>query len=393
MLKFLYHNVTKANITPHILEEVHSNSKLLTENIKAKDGRYKIFDCDNSLKQQLQLQNIVKYIQDNFAHIIVVGMGGAILNSHQLVNMVGTNKDMHFVDNTDPHYLQKILHQITPQKTAIISISNSGETIETVSVTKTLIKYFEDTEIKQIGENFFAITNPNSGKLQQIMKKIGAHIIHHQADISGRFSGLTNVSTLVASIAGIDIEEYLQGAKDAINSFLQSPHEVSEHVALLLSMPHKMIVNLGYLQKLDKFLEWYCQIIAESTGKDGKGFTPLRGLGPNDQHSMLQLYLSGPDDKFYNLLQIKNTPPNLLDNLHYLHNINNANFSATSQALIEQKRPIREIICDEMNARSAGYLIAHMMIEAILLCMAMNINPFNQPGVELIKKNLRDIVD
>jgi glucose-6-phosphate isomerase len=161
------------------------------------------------------------------------------------------------------------------------------------------------------------------------------------------------------------------------------------------------MVNIGYLQQFSSYLEWYSQIIAESLGKNGTGITPLRGLGPNDQHSMLQLYLDGPQDKIYTLFYV----PNLKDTTKicsfeefgyiaekYLSDINTANFLATESALSNNNLPTRTILLPDLSSRSIGSLVAHSMLETIMLSHMMNINPFDQPGVELIKTKSKQLI-
>ena len=147
--------------------------------------------------------------------------------------------------------------------------------------------------------------------------------------------------------------------------------------------------------------QWYSQIIAESLGKDNKGITPIKGLGPNDQHSMLQLYLDGPKDKVFSLFYTRNDNTAYkscnLKELNYiagknLQNINRANFEATLHALIKTGAPTRSIILHELSVKNVGSLVMHSMLETIILGHIMQLNPFNQPGVEFIKKESMRII-
>jgi glucose-6-phosphate isomerase len=152
---------------------------------------------------------------------------------------------------------------------------------------------------------------------------------------------------------------------------------------------------------MSPLLTWYSQIIAESLGKDGKGITPVWGIGPNEQHSLLQLYLDGPKDKVYTLINIENqdtryklhsnVEPNFLEN-KTLAEINGAEFRATVAALKHKKSPVREIIIDKYDEFNLGAIMLHFAIEVITIGHMMNINPFDQPGVELIKIEARNIL-
>ncbi len=164
------------------------------------------------------------------------------------------------------------------------------------------------------------------------------------------------------------------------------------------------LVNIGYLQRFLPFLEWYSQIIAESLGKDGKGYTPLKGLGPNDQHSMLQLYLEGPQDKYFSFFYIEKFNEKVgeyktsnLNKLGYLAHkelpdINKANFTATINALSVKKLPIRSVILKELSAESFGAIVCHLMLEIITIGHLIKVNPFNQPGVEMIKIRSKELI-
>jgi glucose-6-phosphate isomerase len=268
-----------------------------------------------------------------------------------------------------------------------------------------MISAFKNQHIKDLGSRFFFITKPHSGIMANVARKISAPIISHMENISGRFSGLTNVSTLVAFIAGVDIDEYIDGAEKVLESFLQDRNNNDSSplisAASIYSTKKPIIVNIGYLQQFAPFLEWYSQIISESLGKNGLGITPVRGLGPNDQHSMLQLFLDGPCDKIYSLFYVQNLDHELktdsIAELEYiadkkLSDINSANFEATQYALEVKKHPLRIVKLKDLSSKTVGALVAHSMLEVITLGYMMNINPFNQPGVELIKSSSKNII-
>ena len=410
------HPLPNFGITYSNLNENHQcfkQARLVTEqmieSIKEKQDFYKIFDIENAKQQAKSCSHHATYIRDNFADLIIVGMGGAILNPATTISLVAEKNlstKIHFLHSTDPLYLQKTLSSISLKSCAVLVISNSGETLETNALLGTLIAEFQKNKINDLGKHFYFITNPVEGTLYKVAKRIGATILPHADKISGRYSGLTNVTTFASQIAGIDVEQYLEGAKNTIDDFLNN-QEQSQSVlaaAAIFNTSKPMMINIGYLQQFDIFLEWYSQIIAESLGKAGKGITPVRGLGPNDQHSMLQLYLGGPKDKLYSLFYVKELPQGLLqykteqlDELDYISNknlqdIHSANFSATKHALISHNLPNRIIMLKDLSAKSVGALVAHSMLEIIVLSNLMQINPFNQPGVELIKTESKRIV-
>jgi glucose-6-phosphate isomerase len=370
----------------------------ILDSIEKKESAYQIFSIDHARAQNKEAANISQEIKDNFSDFVVIGMGGSVLNPRTLVSLARkkSSTKIHFLDNTDPIFLKALLSGLDLQNTAVLVISNSGNTLETVSLAAILIAEFEKIGIKNLGKHFYFITNPNAGILKDVALNIGAKLIAHTDNISGRYSGMTNVGSLVANVAGIDFEEYLSGAEAQLQEFT-SKKEVSQaalSAGMVFNEQKSISVNLGYLQNFAVFLEWYSQIIAESLGKNGKGITPIRGLGPNDQHSMLQLYLDGPRDKLYSLFYAKKMQSDLItdrsDSFDYMANknladINKANFDATLKALAGRGQPTRSIIIDDLSASSIGALVMHSMLEVINLGHMMKINPFNQPGVEKIK--------
>lgn len=383
-----------------------SAAELIIDSIKSESPYYNIFSIGLSRSMANSCHDYANEIKSSFSDLIVIGMGGAVLNPQFLVNLCHYNQsniNMHFLHNTDPFYLQSLLKKVSLKNCAVLAISNSGNTLETNSLVGVMISEYNKAGIEDLGKNFYFITNLKSGILHGIAKKINAKLIAHQEQISGRYSGLSNVTSLIAQIAGIDIKDFFDGAASVIDHFIKegakSPparSAVAIHGAGL-----ELMVNIGYLQSFSVYLEWYSQIIAESLGKSGGGITPIRGLGPNDQHSMMQLYLDGKKDKLYSLFYVDNLPKDFrtseINELDYMANkvlsdINTANFEATKLALIKSGLPVRTIILEDLSAKSIGQLTAHSMLEIITLCNMFKINPFDQPGVELIKKESKILV-
>ena len=388
-------------------EEMASNAAgLIINSMKNNSKYYNIFSINSSRAMASSCQNYANEINTNFSDLIVIGMGGAVLNPQSLVSLCHynpSNINIHFLHNTDPFYLQNLLKKISLKTCAVLAISNSGDTLETNSLVGVMISEYKKAGIEDLGKNFYFITNLKSGILHGVAKKINARLIEHQEHISGRYSGLSNVTSFIAQIAGIDINAFLDGAESVIDNFIKEGaySDPAHSATTIYGTGLELMVNIGYLQNFSVYLEWYSQIIAESIGKNGGGITPIRGLGPNDQHSMMQLYLDGKKDKLYSLFYVDKLPEDLrtsdMNELGYISNknlsdINTANFEATKLALIKNGLPVRSIILKDLSAKSIGQLIAHSMLEIITLCNMFKINPFDQPGVELIKKNSRILV-
>jgi len=405
-LEIEYSNFSNNN---SIQNEAAIAAEHIINSIETKQPYYKIFDTEHAREQAKLCAPHAKAINDNYSDLIVIAMGGAMLNPATIIALCCDTKSstkIHFLYNTDPLCFQKLIAKLTLKNCAILAISNSGETLETIALVGAMIAEFEKANIADLGKRFYFITNPLKGKLYQIAQKINATILPHTDKISGRYSGLTNVTSFVAQVALVDIEQYLTGANVVINDFLQQKENSQSALsaANIFGFKELMMVNIGYLQQFDVYLEWYSQIIAESLGKEEQGITPIRGLGPNDQHSMLQLYLDGPRDKLYSLFYIKELSQELpeyntclLKELDYiagksLTHIHTANFKATKYALINRNSPVRSVILKDLSAHTIGALVTHSMLEIIMLGQMMQINPFNQPGVELIKTKSKQIV-
>ncbi len=399
-----------------IAEINQNNSKLLNEtanfinsNIVSKTPFYKIFQKQDAEKAIKSLVSIADNIKNNFSDLIIISMGGANLNPQMLVDFVGNEAqkiNIHFLHNTDPIFFANLVKKIDLKNSAFLAISNSGKTLETISLVSCMIAEYKKHNIKNIAGRSFFITNPREGVIKDIASNIGGHLLPHQSEISGRYSGLSSVSLLVGLIADIDVASYINGANEVIDDFQNNLH----HSKPILSASaiyfgnKQILVNIGYLQKFTNFLEWYSQIIAESLGKNNMGYTPIKGIGPNDQHSTMQLYLDGPKDKLFTMFYIQDFDNNInnyktdeLKAAKYLSHksllaINQANFDATLKALDSKSLAIRKIILQNIAAKTFGAITAHSMLEIVFIGHLMKINPFNQPGVQLIKDNITSLM-
>jgi glucose-6-phosphate isomerase len=412
MYNIEYHNIDLKNNTESIDLAAKASTEISKKAI-ALAPLYKILASLDIEGQLSKIRKISETIRDNFSDLVIISMGGATLNPGSVLSLVAGNTSrqnapkIHFLHNTDPYFFSELLARIELKNTVFLTISNSGTTLETLSLLGCILQECENNKVATDNNNFYFITDKSGGTLKEIAKQINGIIIPHEQDISGRYSGLTNVSTLAMMTAGLDAFEYLSGANQVIEDFHQNL-EKSKPVEAALSIYNtnrQILVNIGYLQRFDTYLEWYSQIIAESLGKKNAGYTPLKGLGPNDQHSLLQLYLEGPRDKLFTTFYVKELGSKYrnfetcgMSSLGYiagkkLHDINKANLDATATALIKQGLPVRKLVLDNLSERSVGALVAHSMIEIITLGHMMGINPFNQPGVELIKQESRILMD
>lgn len=405
-----------------LLDNYGSIIENLKRKIRQNNPYYKVLSTQDSANVLEPLIDISEEILANFKDVVIISIGGSYLNPRSFIDFMdlgtGNSRDreedkkinIHFLSRTEPDSILNKLKGLDLSKTAILTISKSGNTLEIVSILGVVMNMFKNSGLEEyLFKNFYFISNHNSA-IGRVAKKLKSKFIEHDQDISGRYSGASSVSILPALLNGIDVEEYLLGINEELKNFDSSNlHDAVLYALILDNTSRNVIVNIGYAERLKMFLDWNAQIMAESLGKKGTGFTPVTSICPEDQHSMFQLYIEGPDDKFYNYyyfasdlnyldhsdknyenLQIYEDPEILGKlsgmNISKIHKINQ---EASFETLKSINRPLRRIIIDEPDARNFGSLVAFSMIETIALGEIRGINPFNQEGVELIKIKTR----
>lgn len=395
--------------------QAQANSHTLREKISELKGKtsketpyYKVLypsDIDEHLGQY---NTIAKEIRENFSDLVVISMGGAALNPQSALKLISqkSTTNIHFLDNTDPVFFKNLIESLDLKQTAFLTISNSGETLETLTLLGIVLNEFKRYRINN-DKNFYFITNINNSTLFKLATSINAKIYPHTSEISGRFAGFTNITALIGLVAELDMGEFIEGGNEVLRNFWTDKENSTAARAAntIMSLAKPILVNLGYLQKFSSYLGWYSQIIAESLGKNSKGFTPLKSLAPNDHHSMLQLYLDGPKDKIFTMFHVKKIAEDLgrfkvlgndiVGNLanRSLEDINNTIFEAALQTFKTQRIPFRTIILDDLSAKSVGAITAHSMVEVVLVGHLLEVNPFDQPSVESIKKHAKKLFE
>jgi len=364
--------------------------------------------------------NLDKY--DNF---VVLGIGGSALGNIALQTALnkpyynlnsdyrGEHPRVFFPDNVDPDRFKSLLETLDLSRTLFNVISKSGSTAETMSQFliargQVAAELGEDA----IKDHFLATTSKDSGFLIEIAEREGMPKFYIPDNVGGRFSVLTPVGLVSAAFAGIDIEKLLAGARamkerTATADIWNNPAYMHGILQLLAYKKGKTIsVMMPYNHGLKDFADWYRQLWAESLGKevdrDGNtvnvGPTPVKALGATDQHSQAQLYMEGPFDKLITFLEVENHNQDIeipeeyqdLDGVNYLggHSLEkliNTEKQATELALTKRNRMNNTIIFPELNEHSVGQFIYMLELETAFVGELMNINAYNQPGVELGK--------
>ena len=234
--------------------------------------------------------------------------------------------------------------------------------------------------------------------------KLKSEIIEHRNYIGGRYSVLSEVGMVPAELMGLDIKKFKR-LNHLINNkkFMRNIIQNVSAILLFAKRKKNLSVILNYDESSNKLFEWYQQLVSESLGKKSKGIIPLISTMPKDNHSLMQYFLDGPKNNFYTFYSVKdkksqNIKTNLL--LNSFSFIKNKNLSqikeaqriATENIFVKKKIPFRTIEMVNKNEQSIGEIFTFFMLETILLGRALKVNPFDQPSVELIKKETKKII-
>lgn len=343
----------------------------------------------------------------SFKHTVIFGIGGSSLGGEMLAKTLGQNpNDVTFYDNVDPSSLSA-LNSINWKETLLIVISKSGNTAETLSqflvVLPEMIRTLGNDGLKK---HTRIITENEQGALQQLGMKLGVPIIPHPP-VGGRFSVLSVVGLLPAYLAGVDIDSVVDGARAMAERCLNE--SMGENPAFYngamqfihAEQGRTLSVHMPYSDNLRMLIDWFRQLWAESLGKEdasgnAKGMTPVAAHGVTDQHSQLQLYLDGPDDKQITFFasagahhlgqriisEYKNIPA--IEPLagHTIGELFSAEFQATRTTITRKGRPNRTITLHDRDAFAIGELIMLFEMETVVVAELMGIDAFDQPAVE-----------
>ncbi len=362
-----------------------------------------------------------KDIKKKFDNFVVLGIGGSALGPiavfqalcHLRHNELPKSKrkapKLYVEDNVDPERMTALLDVLDLNKTVFNVVTKSGATSETMSQYLIIMDILKQKFGDKAKDHMIATTSESKGNLIKIAKQEGLKTFYIPDGVGGRFSELCPVGLLPAAVLGIDIKAMLKGAAymDKLcknKDYKKNPAMISALIEYLAMQKGKNIsVMMPYADSLKYIADWYCQLWGESLGKavdnEGNyiyaGQTPVKALGVTDQHSQVQLYREGPFDKVITLIGVKNyrstvnisegckdiPDVNFLCN-HTMNELITAEMKATEYALTTAKRLNYTITLPEVNAFTIGQLLFLFEIETAFAGAMLNINTFNQPGVE-----------
>ena len=398
------------------LEDVH---KTVVEKTRGGlDAEFASLNLPTAMQTEVQaIQDMANEIR-RYRNIIVIGIGGSSLGAkairHALQTETDGNINLQFAENIDPLQIKTLLTRFDPNNTALICISKSGGTIETVVQFLILRQWLRD----KLGDNEtrkhqWFITDPDNSWLRELANRENIPALPVPPNVGGRYSVLSAVGLLPLAVENIDIQELLKGA--TTNQERCHSSNIDDNLALKLAAIYYLLdtrkqkrvsIMMPYANELKTFVDWYCQLWAESLGKYVNGETdnpagtlPVRAIGAVDQHSQLQMYLESRLDKMFTFIELDwrehkvpipldetdaDTFPHIKDKT--LADVIHAEFCATQQVITDTGHPNLTIRVPSLTAHTLGQLIDLYQRTTIYTGLLYGINPLDQPAVEKGKR-------
>ncbi len=326
-----------------------------------------------------------------FSNYRVIGMGGSILGTRTIYEFLKhkIKKNFLFIDN-----LQNTLSK-SKKNTVNIIVSKSGNTIETITNSNIIIK--------KNNKNIF-VTENKKNYLYRLAENLKGEIVHHNNYIGGRYSVLSEVGMLPAELMGLKSKNFRQfnfliKNRRFLNSLINN---VSSILYYIKKRKFNSII-INYDEKSESLFKWYQQLVAESLGKKKKGLLPIVSNMPKDNHSVMQLYLDGFQNNFYTFFYVDEKKSKKLNNKIILPSHKFLKNKSISKIIYSQKKaseniflkkniPFRSFEVKKRDEKTLGELFSFFILETILLGKALKLNPYDQPAVELIKKETKKIL-
>ena len=349
----------------------------------------------NSLKPTYKYsysKKLLKKYEKKFSILRLIGMGGSILGTKAIFSFLKDKikKKIIFFDNLSSNF------KVNQEKKILnIIVSKSGNTLETILNVNNLVKK---------NQKKIFIIEKNRSYLRNLATKMKADIVDHNNFIGGRYSVLSEVGMLPACLMGLNEKKFKQfnnliKNKKFVNSLILN---VSNILFFVKRKKFNSII-INYDEKADDIFRWYQQLVGESLGKNQKGIFPSVSLMPKDNHSLMQLYLDGPKKNFFTFFGVNERTSNKIISSTILQSHNfikdkkfseilNAQKNATKKVFLKNQIPFRSFEILNRNEEVLGELFTFFILETILIGKFLDVNPFDQPAVEFIKKETKKIL-
>ena len=371
---------------------VKTNYKNLSKNLNS------IIKKNNEVLNSLGKNYIYSYDKKKIkkfkknSNFRIIGMGGSSLGAQAIYDFLKhkIKKNFEFINNLQSYYKFNNKKNFTN-----LIISKSGNTIETIVNSNILIKRKD--------KNIF-ITEEKDNYLYSLAQKLKGEIIHHNNFIGGRYSVLSEVGMLPVELMDLKPKDF-----KVYNNLIKNKHFIKSlilNVGSILYFSKKKKFNsviINYDEKSENLFKWYQQLVAESLGKKQKGILPIVSNMPKDNHSVMQLYLDGFKNNFFTFFYVHENMSQKINNNLILSSQNYLKNKKISEILISQKLasenvfkkqkiPFRSFEIKQRDEKTLGELFCFFILETILLGKALNLNPYDQPSVELIKKETKKLL-
>ncbi|MDD6711195.1 MAG: glucose-6-phosphate isomerase [Sharpea porci] len=362
-----------------------------------------------------RIQKKAKELSEEIDVLLVCGIGGSYLGARAAIEAINglypTNKvQIIYIGNTfSSTYLAQVKNYVKDKEFGINVISKSGTTTETSVAFRIFKELLEETKGKEVASRrIVATTDAHKGALKTLADQEGYEEFVVPDDVGGRYSVLTAVGLFPIAVAGIDIAEMMRGAKDSQDKYNDANIETND--AYKYGIARQLLHKKGYAAEmfvtyelqLQQTAEWWKQLFGESEGKEGKGVLPTSGTFSTDLHSLGQFIQEGSKVLFETVLKVAQpqldltvpSDPDNLDNLNYLagKTVDYVNKKACEGTIDAHSNvgnvPNIQLTIDKIDAYNFGYMVYFFEIACAMSVYFLGVNPFNQPGVEVYKKNM-----
>ena len=366
-----------------LFKEIRNNLKYKKNNFHILSKNFEINFSNKDLKKM-----------SNFKSLAILGMGGSILGTEAIYQFLEKKikKKVVFFNDLNEEKIVNFKKTNKFNKVLFVVVSKSGNTLETLS------NFIALNIIKKHSKNIIIISEKKNNILRSLVKSYNLFYIEHKDYVGGRYSVLSEVGLVPAYLMGLDIKKL----RSNLTRYLNTREKVLlkklslKLTNLLLNKKYSNIIFLNYSPRLEKFLFWAQQLLAESLGKKGLGFLPVVSNAPKDHHSLLQLYLDGPKNKFFYIFSCVEKPQKLinskklLNELKYLdkkslNRVKNSQREALIKTFKKNKIQYEEFIIKKIDEKTLGELFSLFILKTAIVGKLSNINPFDQPAVEQVK--------
>ncbi len=401
-MKFDFNTYTKEYIDNEAIKKYASKANEIKKKFETNLKELKWFQMseyvDNA--ELKEIKELAVHLKETTDVLLVVGIGGSYMGTQAILSAMlpyfkKTQPEIIFVGTSlSSEYYYDLMEYLKDKRVSINVISKSGNTMETITTYDLLMKAMHKKYTKkELKKRIYITTNIHQGKLLEEAKKNGYRTFFIPDDIGGRYSILTPVSLFPLAVAGIDIIEFLKGAKEG-RMYLNYASIYAMVRTILYERERTVEAFTVYEPKLYYFTEWLKQLFAESEGKDCKGILPISVVNPRDLHSLGQFIQDGNPCLFETNLYVDTCRTVTLEKYHEpMHDIEQLVLEKVCEAHTMSGSPSNIITLDSISEYHLGEACMFFMMSAAISAYLIDVNPFDQPGVEtykeLIAQNLR----